>query len=232
MIGKFSNDVTKFQLSITLILFLFFIVTGTTYAYFALTASNNNTITGTAATVNLTLNVEKVLPTSTSVNTGVMVPQLSTSGSNTSPLSSALKSGCVDSNTNIVCQVYKITIANSGGTATQVVDGKISFYGNSSLTTNISTTMPNLSWKLIESVDTTTLTNSKLGTNTDNTASSTDVNFVSNLTLSTNVSNTSYIIVWINETSTDQTTDKGKTFYGKVSFSSSNGTGVTSTFTP
>ena len=46
---------SRMQLTITLILILFFCVTGATYAYFAISASNSDTITGNAATVNLTL---------------------------------------------------------------------------------------------------------------------------------------------------------------------------------
>lgn len=220
---------TKTQLTITLVLVLFLAVTGATYAYFAISATND-TITGNAATVNLTLTVDRVFPTSSSINTGAMVPQLSTSGSSSSALASALKNGCVDSNTNVVCQVYQITIANQGGTATQVVDGEVSFYGNSALTTDVHTTMPNLKWKLITSVDVNTPANSILGTNADNEANFNGNLFVTNLTLSTNDSYTYYMIVWINETNTVQTSEPGKSFYGKIQFDSSNGTGVTSTF--
>lgn len=227
-----KKNVTKMQLTVTLILILFFSITSATYAYFAISATNNNTITGSAATVNLTLSVNKIFPTSSSTNTGVMVPQLSVSGSSTSPLANALKGGCVDNNANVVCQVYKITIQNVGGTATQVVDGKVFFYGNSVMTTDVHTTMPNLKWKLITSVDTTTPTNSVLGTNEDQEANSSDNKFVSSLTLATNDTFDYYMIVWINETNTNQTSEPGKTFYGKIQFDSSNGTGVTSTFTP
>lgn len=227
-----QKGVTKIQLTVTLILILFLSITGATYAYFAISATNNNTITGTAATVNLTLDVSKIFPTTSSTNTGVMVPQLSVSESTTSPLANALKGGCVDGNGNIVCQVYKITIQNLGGTATQVVDGKVSFYGNAAMTTDVSVTMPNLKWKLITSVNTSNPSSSVLGTNADNVANFGDNKFVSNLTLVTNASFDYYMIVWINETNADQPTDKGKTFYGKIQFDSSNGTGVTSTFRP
>ena len=166
MINNIENY-NKFQVTITMIVVLSFSVIGATYAYFAISESNNNTITGEAATVNLTLNVEKIFPTETSENTGVMVPQLSTSGSATSALSNALKSGCVDANANVVCQVYKIVIQNIGGTATQVVDGSVSFYGDAALTENVHTTMPNLKWKLITSANPTTPANSVLGTNAD-----------------------------------------------------------------
>lgn len=222
--------ITRTQLTVTLILILFLSITGATYAYFAISATNNNTITGNAATVNLTLSVTKVFPTATSTNTGAMVPQLSVSGSSSSPLSTALKNGCVDANTNVVCQVYKISIQNQGGTATQVVDGAVSFYGDSAMTTNVHTTMPNLKWKLITSVDTGTPSNSVLGTNADNEANSSANPFVSNLTLVTNAFSDYYMIIWINETNADQPSEPGKSFYGKIQFDSSNGTGVTSTF--
>ena len=221
--------VTKMQLTITLILILFLSITGATYAYFAISATNN-TITGNAATVNLTLTVSKVFPTSSSTNTGVMVPQLSTSGSSSSALSTALKNGCVDANTNVVCQVYKITIQNVGGTATQVVDGMVSFYGDSGMTTNVHTTMPNLKWKLINSADATTPSNSVLGTSVDLEANSDANKFVSDLTLVTNAKFDYYMIIWINEIDADQPSEPGKSFYGKIQFESSNGTGVTSTF--
>ena len=125
-----KTNATKLQLTISLILVLLMSITGATYAYFAISATTNNTITGDAATVDLTLNVSRIYPTESSDNTGVLVPQLSTSGSASSPLGNALKNGCVDGNKNVICHVYKIVINNTGATATQVVDGAISFFGN------------------------------------------------------------------------------------------------------
>lgn len=225
-------EISKIQVTVTIVLFLMFSVTGATFAYFAVSAEDTNTITGNAATVNLTLDVNRVFPTSTSANTGVMVPQLSVSGSNSSPLSNALKSGCVDGNGNVVCQVYKIDIANIGGSAVQVVDGFISFYGNTSLTTDVSVTMPSLRWKLISSININTPSSSVLGTDVDKVANFNDNVFADDITLGTNDSETYYIIIWVNETTYDQPTDEGKSFYAKIGFNSSNGTGVTSTFVP
>ena len=226
----------KNQVLITLIMVLFFCITGATYAYFAISAVDNTTITGAAATVNLTLDVKKIFPV-TDDNTGVLVPQLSTSASASSPLSTALKSGCVDANKNVVCQVYRISIQNKGGSATQVVDGKILFYSDATLKTNVHTAMPNLKWKLIDSVDAVTPANSVLGSRSDLEANDNSSNgkFVSSLSLATNVVRNYYVIIWINETGADQTDkstsiDNPKVFYGKVQFDSSNGTGVTSTF--
>ena len=226
-----KTNATKLQLTISLILVLLMSITGATYAYFAISATTNNTITGDAATVDLTLNVSRIYPTESSDNTGVLVPQLSTSGSASSPLGNALKNGCVDGNKNVICHVYKIVINNTGATATQVVDGAISFFGNQELTTNISTTMPNLKWRIVSSVNETDATNSLLGANTDHTASSTPDKFVTNQTMTTNSTFTYYIIIWISETNEDQPIDTGKTFYGVIDFNSTNGTGVTSTFT-
>lgn len=217
---------TKTQLTITLLLALFLSVTGATYAYFAISATNN-TITGTAATVNLTLDVTKVFPTSTSweSSTKVMVPQLS------SALSKALKSGCVDDNNNVVCQVYHINVQNIGGTATQVVDGWVSFYSNPAMTADVASAMPNLKWKLITSANATTPSSSVLGNNDDLAANANENVFANDLIMATGANENYYMIVWIDETNEDQPTDEGKTFYGKIEFASSNGTGVTSTFT-
>lgn len=225
------QGIDKFQVLVTLVIVLFFCITGYTYAYFAFSASDNTTIVGEAATVNLTLSVERVFPLNSSDNTGVMVPQLSGTGAS-SPLSTALKQGCVDGNHNIVCQVYKIDIENRGGTATQVVDGKVLFYGDSSLSSDLSQVMPNLKWKMITSADAAAPSNSVLGSFpiiSANADEETGV-LVSDLSLSTDEKKEYYIIVWIDETNEEQAVDKGKTFYGKVEFTSSNGTGVTSTF--
>lgn len=229
MYKKDNKELTKTQLTITLILILFVSITGSTYAYFAV-AANNNSLTGNMATVNLTLNVTKIFPKESTQNTGVMIPQLSTDAA----LTSALKGGCVDGNTNVACQVYKIDISNNGGTATQVVSGAISFYSDNYLTTAINSTMPNLKWRLIESANATTPTNSTLGTYNINNATGTDQEFVTNRQMVKDSSYTYYMIIWINETNTDQedksTNELEKHFYGKVSFNSSNGTGVTAAF--
>lgn len=238
---EYNQNMTKFQVLITLIIFLSFCVTGATYAYFAISATDNKTINGQSATVNLTLNVNKIFPASTTDNTGVMVPQLSTSESENSPLKSALQNGCVDGNKNVVCQVYQITIENKGGTATQVVNGTILFYGNTDQTTSATNIMPNLKWKLITSANESNPSQSVLGSNPDLSANNNETTgkFSSNLTLTTNAKKEYYLIVWINETNASQndvssssTPNSPKKFYGLVKFDSSNGTGVTSTFTP
>lgn len=223
-----EGKLTIIQLTITLILIVFFTVTGATYAYLTASSEDNSTITGNMATVNLTLDVDRIFPLDTSDNTGVIVPQLGNNGA----LSLALKSGCVDDNNNVVCQVYKINIKNVGGTATQIVDGKVMFYGNNTLTNDVSSTMPSLRWKLISSADTQNPNNSVLGNATENIADATgdDNVFADEITMVDGTNLDYYMIIWIDETNEEQNIDEGNSFYGKVLFESSNGTGVTATF--
>ena len=186
-----------------MIIIYFITVTGSTYAYFALSASSDNKISGTTATANLALTVSKVFP----INTNNLVPQLE------SALGSAISSTykCVDGNNNNVCQVYKITIKNTS-TASVDISGYIHFSGV--------TNLPNLKWRLLDSEST-------LGTHNSYNASSTDNLFVDRVKLSSNQTNNYYMVIWINETGTAQS-DTG-TFGATISFKSSNGTGVTST---
>ena len=227
-----GKNITKLQLAITLTLVLFFSATGLTYAYLLITDATDNRISGNMATVTFDMSVEKIFPATTQNNTNVMVPQLQT----TNALTNALKGGCVDQNRNVACQVYKITIKNRNSTINQLLDGKISFYSNPEMTKNISNTMPNLKWRLITSADKTTPSNSTLGTGENYIATATDIKFVSNLQIekNTQTEHSYYIMVWINETNKDQqdksTPEQEKTFYGKITVDSANGTGITAYF--
>ena len=55
--------------------------------------------------------------------------------------------------------------------------------------------------------------------------------FADDVILATDEYKEYYIIVWINETNTEQPLEPSKSFFAQVVFNSSNGTGVTSTFT-
>ncbi len=82
------------------------LIIGYTYSFFNVTATNDSVISGEAASVNLSLEVEKIAP---STNKG-LVPQLD------QYITSAVigrNGSCVDDNNNNVCQVYKITVTNS-----------------------------------------------------------------------------------------------------------------------
>lgn len=211
---KKENDSKKIFAMIIMIATLMICTTSATYAYFAIAPVSNNSITGTAATASLTLTVTKNAPTKT--NTGVLVPQRETA------LASAMNTtnGCVDGNTNVICQVYTITVTNTS-TATVKVNGTITFSG--------STAMPNLKWRKTTNATT-------LGTGTTTAANVTTAQTLdSNKSLAKNAQATYYIVVWINaqmDANGNEVaqTDTG-TYRATIQFTSSNGTGVTSTIT-
>ena len=196
---------------------------GATFAYFAIGASDNSTITGTVATTGLELTVTRVAPTTTNYNSSskIFVPQLNRT------LANAIGT-CVDGNGNVVCGVYSIAVRNTS-TSTVSLTGTLTFDGISS--------MANLSWKPLENA--TTINTSSYGNSflykatsvaSTNSATSGTANarLVSNLSLGNNASSTMYVVVWINEIE-DEQTDSG-TFTATVSFEASNGEGITSTF--
>lgn len=214
-------------------------VTGSTFAYFALRATNDNVVTGTTATASLTLSVvEQELK---SPNSGKIVPQLSTA----IPTAINSTNKCVDGNGNIVCKVYKITVTN-GSDAGALVNGTIVF-------TNYSTT--NLRWRRIDSATTATTTTAntsyaasgvtvvkdaevdlvsgKACVPSESTATCTDVSLAkSDGASGGSDESTYYIVVWLYETGSDQTSaDAGKTFAATIKFEGADGKGITSTIT-
>lgn len=223
---KNENDSRKIFTTLVLVLTLMICTTSATYAYFALSATNN-VATGTAATASLTLTVtEAALKTTT--NSGVMVPQKE------AYLGTAMNSTnkCIDGNANIICKVYTITVTNKSSAAVKV-KGTIQFSGNGS--------MPNLKWR--RTTDATTLgsnTSVAVGTNTStaydipagtacSVSSGVDTGCTAISLAKTNGSQTYYIVIWINDPGSAQT-DTG-TWRATIKFEGENGTGITSTIT-
>ena len=182
-------------------------IIGATFAYFTATADDNNTIQGSAATVKLGLTVQKV----SHGNKG-LVPQLETA------LSSAMKGvddagtgedSCVDANGNTVCQVYKITVNNSG-TGDAKLNGTLALEKGS---------VTNLKWATVT------------GWGTDPVAGGAkdDNNLDTNVTVTGGGSKEYYVVIWIEEKDAPQE-DTGN-FTGTVTFDAAGGEGVTSTFT-
>lgn len=230
-ISNRDNDSRKILAMIVMIATLMVCTTSATYAYFAIAPVSNNSITGTAATASLSLNVERIAPTATKWNgsTQSMVPQLGTA------LGTAMGDmySCVDGNNNVVCQVYEVTLTN-GSTAQISVSGTITFTGASN--------MANLKWRLYKSAAT-ELTSAQAASNL---ASVTDAAVTNNLAVAmdTNLgltkSGTSgsvqhyYIVVWIDEINEAQ--DDTGTYIATIDFNAVNNQGqsiggITSTIT-
>ena len=233
-----SSDSKKIITLVVLILTIMVCTTSATYAYFAINATNNNTISGQAASGSLVLTVTQAALKTTS-NTGVMVPQ------NQTALSKAMDSTnkCIDGNSNIICKVYTIKIQNNS-TANVLLNGAIQFSGN--------TSMPNLYWR--KTTDATVLGSNKsvsVMQKVDNSnvydtvfdlpsANGTACQLTSGGTTSVGTGCTSInvakgssaiynIVIWINETGSSQT-DSG-TWKATVTFQGKDGTGITSTIT-
>ena len=217
-----KNDKVMFPYLIIFIVAFCISVLGASYAYFAVSSSNSNSISGDAAIVSIDLNVSKVFPSGDDGNKD-MIPQLSGSA-----LDSALKSGCIDSNSNAVCQVYKISVKNSGS-AQYTVNGSVSFFSDNVMQVNVSNAMPNLRWMIASSVDEVNSHNSILGSSIVYIANSEGSVFARNVEFASLDENIYYLVVWVNETNNSQV-DLDNSFYGRVMFVSSNGSGVTATF--
>lgn len=194
-----------------MILYIVFIIGGT-YAYYSYKNSASGGITGDMALADAKLTVERIVPEG---NDLALVPLID------SHLDNALKgtggvSSCIDGNSNLSCEVYKIVIKNTGtanlqlnGTVTLVASGE----GN---------VFHNLKWETIENP---TTRKSQYLTNGMGISS-----LEENLKLASGDSKTYYIAVWLSENNKDQReTDKG-TFGGMVNFADSNGQGVTAVF--
>ena len=156
---------------------------GYTYSFFNVTATNDSVIYGEAASVNLSLTVEKLAP---STNKG-LVPQLD------QYITSAVigrNGSCVDDNNNNVCQVYKITVTNSG--ASVYVNGRLNLDAKNN---------PNLKWAIISGTTNPTLVS--------NANPYSYVKLTENELYNSNESKDYYIVLWISETGTIQTDQGG-----------------------
>ena len=93
-------------------------IIGATFAYFTATKTNNNIITGNAASITFGLKVER---DETNDATAGLIPM---SNSMVEEAVSKNAKACVDDNGNSVCQVYKITVTNTSS-ASMFLDGYV-----------------------------------------------------------------------------------------------------------
>lgn len=100
-------------------------IIGATFAYFTASQTNNEKITGNAATISFGLNVEKI--TTVDDTNGGLIPM--TDGMLNKAVTNASTNGvCVDDTGAAVCQIYKITITNTGSAAL-FLDGYVNLVG-------------------------------------------------------------------------------------------------------
>ena len=204
VLKNFKNKKKKKIISLVIItLILIVSIASATYAYFALSASDNETIGGTVGGVSLELTVSKELPVSTP---STMIPQLE------STLEDAVSNeyNCIDDNNNVVCQVYKATLKNNGSIAA-IVDGTITFEDID--------TLPNLKWKRIDSI-------TNFGNYESYNATTEDHLFEDDKQLLAGDVVDYYFVIWVDEVNLEQE-DEG-TFRATIYFDAAGG-GVSST---
>ena len=127
-------------------------IIGATFAYFTATGNDNGTITGNMATITFSLNVKKV--TTADEVKGGMIP-MTNAMVEAAGLSSAGKGICLDDNDNAVCQVYKITVTNTGS-ASLFVDGYVNLTGGSGTSTDVPAATTTMRWAQVFCTESTT----------------------------------------------------------------------------
>lgn len=202
----------KYLILIGLFIYVILMIGGT-YAYLY-TADKKSTLAGNLSTANIKLQVTRVTPISSKGKSN-LVPLLDTALKN-ALLGSDGKSSCIDANNNVSCEVYKVTIKNTGNSnlklssfITLVASGKNNIYQN-------------LKWELIENAT----TRKKEYTTNGMEKSVLERNF----SLAVSETKEYYFALWISENGKDQReTDKG-IYGGLIEVNSSNGLGTTATF--
>lgn len=189
------------------VLTLLVVVIGTTYAFFQLTATNNS-ISGSAYEAGLDLQISPVTS-----NSNGLVPQ------NGSYINESVNLGCNDGS-NTVCHLYKLNLLNPNSSPI-TISGTIAFNGIEN--------MPNLKWStgtltISESV----ITGANFATE-GTTASANAVSLGDPITIASGSSSAVYLAIWIEETGVLQE-DSG-IFTATVTYTSSDGQGITSTIT-
>lgn len=192
-------------------------IIGATFAYFTATGSDDTTVAGKAATAGLSLTVTKVSTDAT----GGLIPIAESLLNN--GLAGDTASGdkmCLDKDSNTVCQVYKITVENTG-TAPARLDGTL---------TLTAAGYSNLKWANINKGAglTADAEPDDVGTNLN---ASSVTSITANELYTAGQTKYYYIMVYINETNTSQNETDTGSFTGNVTFSSAGGTGTTATFT-
>lgn len=211
MIENNNNKGVSKQLAFAIsgVALLIIAVAGSAYAYFTASATSDGGISGT--TLNVKLDKPIVTLFSTKATGGLIPIYDGTVNGHTSQLSAAATATnqCVDKNGYTVCKVYKISVKNSGTTATTV---------NTTLNLN-NGGATNLKWARMTSstvVDTTLPTNSTVSTGKE---------------LGAGATLEQYIMVYLKNTGADQTsTDAGRTISGTVTVTASTGANVQAEF--
>ncbi len=206
----------KIIYAIALVILLIVIVVGATYAYFSAIAKSDNDIKGSTLDVSLGLSVKKVSATGSKSDNLIPIYDGSISGY-ASQLETAAQSkyNCVDKNNYTVCQIYEITISNTGANSIST-DITITFNKNN---------VNNLKWVSMSDANTVVSNGTHTITNNvpDTIASDTMINGKSDNTKL-------YFMVYVNNTGKDQTEQDKDSFSGIITVVATSGDKITAEF--
>ena len=218
---KKNRDMRNITLSIVGVLVLIAVVSGGTYAYYAFSATNTGTVSGSAAKAagQYTMTVTKMAPTG---NNTTLVPQL-TSTINQAVIGTG-GNKCIDGNGNTVCLIYKIEMTNST-TASFAYGLKFRIANGSS------SKFTYLKYSALSAASYSATQASGVTGITASSAVTTDGNIETG-TLTTS-GKTSYLIIWLDEPNLEQASTDYGSFTGTVTLvdSVSGQARLTSTFT-
>ena len=201
------DEKKKIGYTIALVLLLIIIVVGATYAYFSATAKSDNYIKGGTLKVSATgSKSENLIPIYDGTISGY-ASQLETAAQS--------KYNCIDKNDYTVCQIYEITISNTGANSIST---------NTTITFN-KNNVNNLKWAGMSDANTVISNNRHTITNNvpDTIASNTIINGKSNNTKL-------YFMVYVNNTGKDQTEQDKDGFSGIITVTATSGDKITATF--
>ena len=129
-----ANNRKKLYILVSCLALMVALLSGT-YAYFSVSATNNNAINGTVAGFDLDLVMSRV------TTNGNLIPLQDDLVSN------AVSEGCLIDDDLVVCQIYEITVSNNGNTGV-TLDGTIT------LTATTGSSISNLKWSKLSDAST------------------------------------------------------------------------------
>lgn len=190
-------------------------IVGATFAYFSAETGANTEIGGETAKVEaLTLDVEPIVVPKKGEDQQGLVPL------NEDAVLNAVKGGCVDNTGNAACHVYRITISNPGSAT-------VASRGELTLAAGTDSKFTNLKWALVNGLaDDATATTGATGVGTTNGMTATEIGTPTLYPIGDTQNRdveVYYVVVWINNKTTDQTTEDYGTFVGTVTWAGIDG---------
>ena len=197
---------------ISFVLAVVIIVTsGSTFAYYSTNGNNGSTISGTAASFDVTMSIDEIHKATQ------LIPMKDNLVSSAISKSS---NKCVDKDGYDACSLYKITLKNTG--EAQVLNGYITTSTSDYETDNLKYQVYDDSFNVI--------TDAAVLSRVVDTKSEFKKNS-NNVSLSINKTDlVYYLVIWLSDTGTSQNADYDKSFTGVVGFNSPSGGKLTAYF--